>query len=159
MYLILSGSVDVVQVDPEGTEIGLASLGRGDFFGELAIIDGGVRSAGVRARETTKLFLIPRREFLSLVAKSPRMLADLLIGLSGKVRQTSAHYYEAAIQHEKLRVEQEINRLRSMGEMIAGLAHEINTPLGILNHASSIIAERLDSDEPDARGASATRRT
>jgi MFS transporter, NNP family, nitrate/nitrite transporter len=151
LYLILSGSVDVVRQGADGTEIWLASLSAGEFFGELAIIDGGTRSATVRARENTELFLLLRRDFLSLVAKSPHMLADLLIGLSGKVRHVSAQYYEAAIQQNKLRLEQEINRLRSMGEMIAGLAHEINTPLGIVNHASSIVAERIDSEKPDAK--------
>ena len=151
LYLILSGSVEVVQLEADGTEVCLASLSTGEFFGELAIIDGGPRSATVRTRETTELFLILRRDFLSLVAKSPHLLADLLVGLSNKVRNANVQYYESAIRQNKLRVEQEINRLRSMGEMIAGLAHEINTPLGIVNHASSIIAERIDSEEPDAK--------
>jgi CRP-like cAMP-binding protein len=97
LYLILSGSVDLVRLGADGTEIWLESLSTGEFFGELAIIDGGTRSRAVRARETTELFLIQRRDFLSLVAKSPRMLADFLIGLSGKVRHVNAQYYEAAL--------------------------------------------------------------
>lgn len=149
--LMLSGSVDVLRSGAEGAEILLANLGPGDVIGELAIIDGGARSATVRARENTELFMVLRRDFLSLAAKSPRMLADLLVGLSRKLRQTNDQFYDAALRQNLLRVEQEIDRVRSMGEMVAGLAHEINTPLGIVNHASSLISERLDSQEPDAK--------
>jgi signal transduction histidine kinase len=151
LYLILSGVVEVVRLDADGTEICLATLSTGQSIGELAIIDGGPRSASVRAKEPTELFAIPRRDFLSLLAKSQHMLGALLIELSGKVRNVDAQYYEAAIQQNKLRTEQEINRLRSMGEMIAGLAHEINTPLGIVNHAASIIEQRINSEAADAK--------
>lgn len=149
--LIVSGSVDVLRSGADGAEILLASLGPGEVIGELAIIDGGARSAAVRAREATELFVVLRRDFLSLAAKSPRMLADLLISLSRKLRQANDQYYDATVRQNMLRVEQEIDRLRSMGEMVAGLAHEINTPLGIVNHASSLISERLNSKDPDAK--------
>jgi signal transduction histidine kinase len=151
LYLILSGLVEVVRLDAAGTEICFATLSTGQFIGELAIIDGGPRSASVRAKEPTELFAVLRSDFLSLLAKSPNMLAALLIGLSGKVRNVDAQYYESTIQQNKLRMEQEIRRLKSMGEMIAGLAHEINTPLGIVNHAASIIAQRINSEAPDAK--------
>jgi signal transduction histidine kinase len=151
LYLILSGVVEVVRLAEDGTEICLATLNTGKVIGELAIIDGGPRSASVRAKEPTELFAILRSDFLSLVGKSPQLLPDLLVELSSKMRNTNTQYYEAAIQQNKLRVEQEVNRLRSMGEMIAGLAHEINTPLGIVNHAASIIARRIDSEAPDAK--------
>jgi len=151
LYLILSGVVEVVRLDADGTEICFATLSTGQFIGELAILDGGPRSASVHAKEPTELFAILRRDFLSLLAKSPNMLAALLLGLSGKIRNAGSQYYEAAIQQNKLRIEQEINRLRSMGEMIAGLAHEINTPLGIVNHAASIIAQRINSEAADAK--------
>jgi CRP-like cAMP-binding protein len=95
LYLILSGSVEVVRLTEDGTEICLAILSTGNFIGELAIIDGGPRSASVRAKEPTEVFVIMRRDFLSLVAKSPQLLPGLLIGLSGKMRNTNAQYYEA----------------------------------------------------------------
>jgi signal transduction histidine kinase len=149
--LILSGSVDVLRSGADRVEVLLARLGSGEVIGELAIIDGGARSADVRAREATDLFVILRSDFLALATKSPRMLADLLVSLSHKLRQANDQYFDATIQQNMLRVEQEIDRLRSMGEMVAGLAHEINTPLGIVNHAASLISERIDSQEPDAK--------
>ena len=149
--LILSGSMDVFRTRADETELLLATLGPGEVIGELAIIDGGARSASVRAREATELFVVLRRDFLSLAANSPHMLADLLVGLSHKLRQANDQFYDATVQQNMLRVEQEIDRLRSMSEMVAGLAHEINTPLGIANHAASLISERLDSEEPDAK--------
>lgn len=149
--LILSGFVAVLRRIAEGEEILLAELGPGEVIGELAIIDGGARSADVRALGTTELFVIPRADFLVLAAKSPCMLKDLLAGLSHKLRQANDQYYDATIRQNLLRMEQEVDRLRSMGEMVAGLAHEINTPLGIVNHAASLIPELLNSPDPDAK--------
>jgi LmbE family N-acetylglucosaminyl deacetylase len=60
LYLVLSGQVDVVQDGDDGTRQWLARLGPGEFFGELAIAQGGVRSANVVAVDAvTCLVLSP----------------------------------------------------------------------------------------------------
>jgi signal transduction histidine kinase len=47
---------------------------------------------------------------------------------------------------EKLQTEASLDRLRSLAQMVAGVAHEINTPLGIINTATSILDSRLNQD-------------
>jgi MFS transporter, NNP family, nitrate/nitrite transporter len=91
LYVILSGSISIRQRDPSsGATKELTTLAAGDFFGEIALIDGRARTAGAVATARAELYLIGRRDFLDLLAKSPRMLADVLLGLSMKLRRSEA---------------------------------------------------------------------
>ena len=51
LYLILSGSVRVYKPNGDGTEVNLLTVGVSEYFGELALIDGGPRSASVESLE------------------------------------------------------------------------------------------------------------
>jgi CRP/FNR family transcriptional regulator/CRP/FNR family cyclic AMP-dependent transcriptional regulator len=55
-----------------------ALLGPGDFFGELAILDGRPRSAGVITAEDTRLTLLQRERFLRMLEARPRLAIQLL---------------------------------------------------------------------------------
>ena len=63
-HLIVSGEVDVVSHGLAGREIVYNTLGRGASIGELTIIDGGRRTASIRAAHTTELLTISRDDFL-----------------------------------------------------------------------------------------------
>jgi signal transduction histidine kinase len=143
LYVILSGTVRVSHTNEQGQEVELATLKAGGIFGELALIDGEPRSAGVSTLEPCQLFLLGRDDFLRLLSQSPRMLTDFLAGLSTKIRQANAQFFELILQKERLRAQTEIERHRSIAQMVAGVAHELNTPIGIANQAASIFTERL----------------
>jgi len=83
LYVILEGAVRV----HSGSAGDLTTFGAGDYFGELALLDGQPRSASVQATLPCKFFVINRREFLTLLSDSPGMLGDLLVNLSGKIRR------------------------------------------------------------------------
>jgi uncharacterized protein YhbP (UPF0306 family) len=68
-FIIVDGEVEVVQ-EGEGAERPLATLGRGQFFGEIAILRDMPRMATVRARQPTTLFAMESDVFRSLVAQS-----------------------------------------------------------------------------------------
>jgi NNP family nitrate/nitrite transporter-like MFS transporter len=88
LYVILSGAVKVSHMDNQGRESELARLKAGDFFGEMALIDGEPRSAGVSTVAPCQFFCLGRHDFLTFTSKSPWMLANLLVGLSTKIRQS-----------------------------------------------------------------------
>jgi NNP family nitrate/nitrite transporter-like MFS transporter len=88
LYVILSGTVRVSHSNEQGQEVGLATLQAGDTFGELALIDGEPRSATIATIAPCQFFLLGRHDFLSFISKSPWMLANLLVGLSSKIRQS-----------------------------------------------------------------------
>jgi CRP-like cAMP-binding protein len=68
VYLIQSGSVEVVAADPAGGEKRLATLGVGSHFGEIAVLQNARRSATVRALEPVALLRLSREETRELNA-------------------------------------------------------------------------------------------
>ncbi len=87
LFIIVSGKVKVVRTDDEGKEVILSILGPGEFFGEMAILDGLPRSATVVSIEESELFMIHRREFLQLIENSPQVAVSLLRELTGRLRK------------------------------------------------------------------------
>jgi CRP-like cAMP-binding protein len=66
------------------------TLGPGDFFGELALLDGGPRSATVTAETDLLALRISRRRFLALVESDPKLAAGLLKGFAARLRAANA---------------------------------------------------------------------
>lgn len=67
VYLILEGKAKVYKLDSEGCEIELATLGVGDFFGEMALFDRGIRSAAIKSLEACEFCVIAGDKFLDVV--------------------------------------------------------------------------------------------
>lgn len=146
LYLILSGSVVISRGEErDSASVELSRLGPGELFGELALFDGAPRSATASAIERTELFVLGRYAFLEFLSDAPALIAPLLSGISNKIRSANEKFLEQMVEKERVRVEMERERYRSLAQMVAGVAHEINTPLGIVNTAASIISESLDA--------------
>jgi CRP/FNR family cyclic AMP-dependent transcriptional regulator len=65
----------------------LNTLGTGDFFGEIALIDGGPRTATVTTEEPTRLLVITHREFHSMMDEFPEVAAQVLNALAHRIRR------------------------------------------------------------------------
>ena len=149
-YVILVGQVDIWRAGTEDTaDVVLASLQSGEVFGELALIDGEPRSASAVATEDCEFFIIDRDNFIQMLSGTPRMIGDFMVNLSSRLRDTNAAFFEATIEQERVRSAGELERHRQISQMVAGVAHEINTPIGIVNHAASIIVEDLGLENLD----------
>src|SRR5688572_11669328 len=72
LCVVEEGRVRVSVVSEDGRELVLRVFGPGDFFGELALLDGEPRSADAVAQEPCTLLLLQRDEFLSVVEARPR---------------------------------------------------------------------------------------
>ncbi|MFT7688175.1 MAG: NNP family nitrate/nitrite transporter-like MFS transporter [Candidatus Azotimanducaceae bacterium] len=145
LYVLIKGRVEIFLIAEDDKRIDLAELADGSYFGDLALIDGQPRSASVGTLEKCEFFLISRTQFLALMSDSPRILADVLFGLSDHIRNTNQRYVDINEKKERLQIQAELDRHQSIAQMVAGVAHEINTPLGIVNHAASIITEEINA--------------
>ena len=94
LFIVASGAVKVVVPSEEGGEAILATLQRGDFLGELALLDGAPRSASAIALEATETLALPRDRFNALVASEPVIRDALLSSLAGELRRLTAHVAE-----------------------------------------------------------------
>jgi len=63
---------------------------RGDFFGELALLDGAPRNATVTATEPTDLLVLGQREFAAVLDSSPGVARKLLTQMAARLRQADA---------------------------------------------------------------------
>ncbi len=94
LFIVISGSIKITLPADTGDEAILATLRPGDFFGELALLDGAPRSATAIAIEATETYILPRDRFRALIATEPLMRDTVLATLAAEVRRLTHHVEE-----------------------------------------------------------------
>jgi CRP/FNR family transcriptional regulator, cyclic AMP receptor protein len=88
-FLIASGTVYVAVITSEGKQTILATLRAGEFFGEMAVLDGEPRSASVIAAEKCTLLMLYRKPFLEILSNYPKIATQMLIEMSKRLRKSN----------------------------------------------------------------------
>ena len=90
MYIIERGKVRIYVQATDGHEVTLTDLGRGDFFGEMALLDEGQRrSANAVVAEDARLAVLSREHFLSFImGGNPNVALEMLTALANRLRHT-----------------------------------------------------------------------
>jgi CRP/FNR family cyclic AMP-dependent transcriptional regulator len=88
LYLIENGRVRIHVRDTSGHDVTLAELAGGDFFGEMAILDGKPRSASATVVEPSRLAILSRDDFLTFVRRNPDVALKMLSAITNRLRQT-----------------------------------------------------------------------
>nr|WP_315401712.1 Crp/Fnr family transcriptional regulator [uncultured Duganella sp.] len=89
LLFLLTGQLQVIDVTEDGRAVGLRMLAPGDFFGEIAVINGSMRSASVVALSPVLVALLPRATALHLFSHSPSVANQMLRFLAEKVQRDS----------------------------------------------------------------------
>jgi CRP/FNR family cyclic AMP-dependent transcriptional regulator len=111
VYFLVTGQVRVLIRTPAGKEIILAEMGAGQFFGELAAIDGVERSANVTALTRSELCIMPATVFREIIFSSQGACEKVLRLLSGRIREGNARLTEHSVFDLKHRLYAELLRL------------------------------------------------
>lgn len=95
LFIIETGSIKIVLPSPEGDEGAIiATLGRGDFFGELALLDGAPHSATAVALDPAALLVMRREPFEQLIDTDRQLRMALFAGLTAELRRLTGHVEE-----------------------------------------------------------------
>ncbi|KWV52880.1 hypothetical protein AS156_09570 [Bradyrhizobium macuxiense] len=96
LFVVLGGKVDIVKIDG-GHKTVIVTLGRGEFFGEMAVIDGSARSAtAIAAAPDTRVMRINHARFVYLVSQQPAFALMVMDALSKRLRASNVVTYRTA---------------------------------------------------------------
>ena len=104
LHVVLEGIVRIYRLADDGREKTLAYLNEGEFFGEMAILDGGARSAVAQAIDATRTLALYRKDFTALLADHPHISLEIIKVLSRRLRQTNAQLMDVVFRDARGRV-------------------------------------------------------
>jgi CRP/FNR family cyclic AMP-dependent transcriptional regulator len=136
LMMLVSGKVKVFVSEPGGRDYILATLGPGEYVGELALLDDEPRTASVQTEEACSLLILHKRDFLKFLSDNPFVQHKLLVNLAKRSR----HLTETA---KSLALRDVYTRVRMLFEDLA-VEHDgrmmINRPM-----TQQAIADRVGS--------------
>ena len=94
LHVVAGGAVKILLPSTEGEEAIIATLRPGDFFGELALLDGATRSATAAALEASETLVLPRPVLMDLLGTVPGLGDALLAGLAKELRRLTSQVEE-----------------------------------------------------------------
>ncbi|WP_425991148.1 Crp/Fnr family transcriptional regulator [Afipia sp. DC4300-2b1] len=96
LFVVLNGKVDIVKNSGADRTV-IVTLGKGEFFGEMAVIDGSARSASaVAAIAGTRVMRINHARFVYLVSQQPAFALMIMDALSKRLRASNAVNFRTA---------------------------------------------------------------
>jgi CRP/FNR family transcriptional regulator, cyclic AMP receptor protein len=98
LFVVLEGKIDIIKMTG-ATKTLIVTLGKGEFFGEMAVIDGSSRSAtAIAAAPKTRVMRINHARFVYLVSQQPAFALMIMDALSKRLRASNAVQFKAAGQ-------------------------------------------------------------
>jgi CRP/FNR family transcriptional regulator, cyclic AMP receptor protein len=88
LYMIKEGKVKICIISPDGQEVSLAVLGKGEYFGEFSLYDGLPRSADAVALEKVECLTLQRSDFHNAILKNPKIAILVMEALAKRLRNT-----------------------------------------------------------------------
>lgn len=110
-YVVRAGDLRVTREHSDGRAITLATLAGGDFFGELAMLDGGTRSASVETITDAELLALPASDMRRVIAANGDIAAKVIVALTRRLRETNERVARQSFQTVPSRVAGVLNQL------------------------------------------------
>ncbi len=89
LYMIKEGKVKICIISPDGQEVSLAVFGKGEYFGEFALLDGLPRSTDAVTLEKVECYTLQRSDFHNTIQKNPKIAILVMEALSKRLRNTN----------------------------------------------------------------------
>ena len=96
LFVVLDGAVEIAKVNGDRKTV-IITLGKGEFFGEMAVIDGSSRSAtAIAASADTRVMRINHARFVYLVSQQPAFALMIMDALSKRLRVSNDRTFKTA---------------------------------------------------------------
>jgi CRP-like cAMP-binding protein len=96
LFVVLDGKIDIAKISDAGKTV-IVTLGKGEFFGEMAVIDGSSRSAtAIAAAPNTRVMRINHARFVYLVSQQPAFALMIMDALSKRLRASNTRNFGPA---------------------------------------------------------------
>lgn len=146
LYVIAGGQVQIAHLVAGEIRHVFSTLGPGDVFGEMAVIEENPRSATALAAADTELYFIPREAMRRFLQRSPVLAFNLLHMVSHRLREFNQLHLREIVQSESLAL---------LGRFAQGVVHDIKNPLNIISLCSELY--EMPNANPAIRATAHTR--
>ena len=138
LYLIARGSVKISKKGRGGQQETLTYLSENNFFGEMALVDDGQRSAQATAHNECVLGRVDRNGWALLFGVAANeVLANYTRAITKRLRQNNQHFIEEMMRNE---------RLSMLGTTVSSIVHDMNNPLCCIMGACDLLRSQHEGD-------------
>ena len=138
LFVVLAGRVQISAAIGSGERHVFSTVGPGDVFGEMALLDNLPRSAQASAEGETTVAFVPRDEFVELLRASPSLSLTMVQEISRRLRDFNAQYIRKLLQVERMAV---------VGRLASTIVHDLKNPLAIIRVGAALMAAEKASPE------------
>src|ERR1051325_7257788 len=132
LYLVGEGSVKISKSGRGGEQETIGFIQSGNFFGEMALLDGEPRSAMATTAEQTLLGAVDEPTFQHILELAPsRLHMNFLRSVSERLRNVNSHFITEVMRTE---------RLSLVGAMANTIIHDLKNPICIIRCCTDLIA-------------------
>lgn len=122
MYVIASGEMEISVTDHAGQKIVLTTFGKGDVFGELAMLDTGPRTATAVVLEDAELLELDRDDLVLLVTKKPEAVLHLLGAMGAMTRKADMLLRTRVARNPNEEIQEQLTFMQKLADWIAAFS-------------------------------------
>jgi signal transduction histidine kinase len=146
LFVIIEGNVQISALVNQNERRVLSTVGPGDFFGEMAVLDSAPRSATATAEKETEVYFIDREQLMTILFRNPKLALSLVREFSMRMREVNRQYIQEVLQAE---------RLTLVGRFARSIVHDFKNPLNVIGLAAEMAG--IEKATPEMRKAAQAR--
>lgn len=138
LFVLESGTVVITTTIRPGHGRTLTRIHAGDYFGEMALLDEGLRSATATAEIDSVVSFVPKSQVMELIARAPIIAFEMMKEFSQRMRASNRQFVEEALSTE---------RIGLLERFSFSFAHDLKNPLAGISMAAELLADETISRE------------